>query len=291
VREAVLEPRDCSAISEKEQATARFAIVSAGCTEAAAGPSYRVARRPGLYVKYLAMDFVHARTTAHAANPFLDLRVRQAISLAVDRERLVQELGRPARAANQPVPLTVLGFDPTLAPFPADAGRARELLAQAGFPQGFEAPLLVRAVLRQGIERIQADLAAIGVRVRLSVIEDAAFGDAIARGESHLWLTRFACAGGDASDLFQAFFGSRHRLAAIHGGYDSPAMEKDFEALNRLEGVRARRDALQALLRRLMAELPIVPLYSDEDVYLIRQDVRWEPRNDAYLRLADVAAP
>ena len=87
--------------------------------------------------------------------------------------------------------------------------------------------------------------------------------------------------------------GAHLRLAPIHGGYDSPALEKDFEALNRLEGVRARRDALQALVRKLMAELPIVPLYSDEDVYLIREDVRWEPRNDAYLRLADVtvAAP
>jgi peptide/nickel transport system substrate-binding protein len=71
-------------------------------------------------------------------NPLRDRRVRQAMSMLINREALVNTLlsggGVPA---GQIVPVGQGGYDPSLAPMPFDPARARALLAEAGWPNGF----------------------------------------------------------------------------------------------------------------------------------------------------------
>ncbi|MEO7773227.1 MAG: ABC transporter substrate-binding protein [Steroidobacteraceae bacterium] len=70
--------------------------------------------------------------------PLQDVRVRRALNHAIDHETiarvLLQGYGRPA---SQPAPAIAFGHDPTLAPYPYDPVRARALLAEAGYPDGF----------------------------------------------------------------------------------------------------------------------------------------------------------
>jgi peptide/nickel transport system substrate-binding protein len=292
VKDAVLERRDCASFTPAELTSGRFDIVGTACPEPLPStPGLRVERRAGLYVKYLGMDVSRAQTpfVSGTQNPFRDLRVRQAMSLAVDRERLVRSLGLPARPAWQAVPRTVLGFNPLLESLRdgPNRARARQLLAEAGFAEGFESTLHVREPLRQGVEALREDLAAVGVRTRLEVLDEVAFANRMSRGEGSLWLTRFACTGGDASDLFEAFFSGERRFS-VHGGYANPEMKQAFAAIAKSEHNRERRDRLQDLVTQLSRDLPIVPLYNDEDVYLIREGIAWEPRNDALLRIAEV---
>ena len=73
-----------------------------------------------------------------AANPFKDVRVRRALSKAINRqaiaERIMEGLAMPAAS---PVPPSVIGHDPALKPEPYDPDGARKLLAEAGYPNGF----------------------------------------------------------------------------------------------------------------------------------------------------------
>ncbi|HXF67041.1 MAG TPA: ABC transporter substrate-binding protein [Burkholderiales bacterium] len=73
-----------------------------------------------------------------AANPLKDLRVRRALSLAINRraitERVMEGLGIPAGSVVSP---SVFGHNPEVAPDPHDPERAAKLLAEAGYPQGF----------------------------------------------------------------------------------------------------------------------------------------------------------
>jgi peptide/nickel transport system substrate-binding protein len=77
-------------------------------------------------------------TERGSPGPLQDVRVRQALNYAVDRETIARELLRGyGRAASQPATVISFGHDPTLTPYPYDPSLARRLLTEAGYPNGF----------------------------------------------------------------------------------------------------------------------------------------------------------
>ncbi|MGQ0385144.1 MAG: ABC transporter substrate-binding protein [Gammaproteobacteria bacterium] len=107
--------------------------------------------------------------------PLKDRRVRQALNYAVDRETIAKELlhgmGRPA---GQPAPSISFGHDPALSAYPYDPERARRMLAEAGFPDGF--PLLIEILTNafpaDGLiyQSVAHYLRQVGIEVTLRVI-------------------------------------------------------------------------------------------------------------------------
>lgn len=86
--------------------------------------------------------------TGNDGSPVTDVRVRKALSLAVDRDRMVKEVfGGLVKPANQGAAPVTQGFVPDLPPLPFDPKEARRLLEDAGFPKGF--PLQVDVFLGQ----------------------------------------------------------------------------------------------------------------------------------------------
>ncbi len=107
--------------------------------------------------------------------PLRDLRVRQALNYAVDRETiartLLRGLGRPA---GQPAPSVSFGHDPTLEPYPYDPERARQMLAEAGYADGFPLTIeiLTNAFPADGLiyQAMAHYLRQVGIDVTLRVI-------------------------------------------------------------------------------------------------------------------------
>ena len=107
--------------------------------------------------------------------PLRDLRVRQALNYAVDRETiartLLRGLGRPA---GQPAPSVSFGHDPTLEPYPYDPERARQILAEAGYADGFPLTIeiLTNAFPADGLiyQAMAHYLRQVGIDVTLRVI-------------------------------------------------------------------------------------------------------------------------
>ena len=114
-----------------------------------------------------AINFHHGR-----GNPLDDVRVREALNIAIDRRALVDGLlaGIP-ELPTQPATSVVYGFDPDLPPIPFDVDRARALLAEAGYPDGF--PFVVQGVIGSGAndaamyQKVAQDLLAIGVTMEI----------------------------------------------------------------------------------------------------------------------------
>ena len=111
--------------------------------------------------------------------PFSDVRVRQALAMAIDHDGLVravfQATGAPTGAL---VPSALWGHNPDLKPYPYDPAKARALLAEAGYPNGFATDLwaipVVRAYMpngRRAAEIIQSDWAKIGVTAKIVTFE------------------------------------------------------------------------------------------------------------------------
>src|SRR5262249_42868103 len=111
--------------------------------------------------------------------PLDDRRVRQALILAIDREAIVEEdfLGRYTLARGI-LPPGTMGFNPKVKGYQFDPTRARELLIQAGYPDGRGLPPLTvwSSVKNDGIvrehERIVRNLAAVGVRAEIHYLTD-----------------------------------------------------------------------------------------------------------------------
>src|SRR5207249_2658676 len=117
--------------------------------------------------KFLGYDVKNERTpfVPGRANPFRDRRVRQAISLAIDRPALVSKLSTYAVPASQLVPPFIFGYNPALKEPVHDPARAKALLAEAGLPGGFDATMHVRKLFGEAAVIVKEMLGTVGIRV------------------------------------------------------------------------------------------------------------------------------
>lgn len=112
--------------------------------------------------------------------PTRDVRVRRALNMAVDRQRIIDQLlnGKTV-PSGQPAPKLVLGHNPDIKPYPYDPAAAKKLLADAGYPNGFE--LTMEAMTGAApadaaiFQQVSADLAAIGVEVSIRTMPTLQF--------------------------------------------------------------------------------------------------------------------
>jgi peptide/nickel transport system substrate-binding protein len=110
--------------------------------------------------------------------PWYDRRVRMAMAHAIDCDAIIKNIlmGYPERYAR--LAPWELGYDPELKPYPYDPKKAKELLAQAGYPNGFELNLYWAMtgrtpMTREMTEAIASYLQAVGIRVKLVGEENA----------------------------------------------------------------------------------------------------------------------
>lgn len=275
----------------------RYQLIQADSkkVEVALGAAHRILRRDNFFVKYLGFDLERERTpfARSSSNPFRDLRVRRAIHIGLDRHRLVRELWNYAEPAAQPVPRFVFGFSPGIAEPTYSAGAGMSLLKQAGFRDGFAVILHTRSLFGDAAAQVQKQLAAMGIRIEVRALGDAEFFDLLRHRQASFWLNRFGCASGDASDFLNAVVHSRGDDARFgltnYGGYRNPKLDEAIERSAGIDRVEARLHALQQMMGEVMDDLPIVPLYNDQDVYALDRSLSWEPRSDSLIRGAEIS--
>ncbi|HKI33821.1 MAG TPA: ABC transporter substrate-binding protein [Gemmataceae bacterium] len=116
--------------------------------------------------------------------PFTDPRVRQAVSYAVNRERIVQFTSGAGIPAQGLVPPGVFGHDPGRKGYGYDPGRAKRLLQEAGYPDGFAVELWYPTDVPhwgQICQVAQQDLKKVGIRANLKQVAESIFNEATAR--------------------------------------------------------------------------------------------------------------
>jgi peptide/nickel transport system substrate-binding protein len=105
-------------------------------------------------------------------------------------------------------------------------------------------------------------------------------------------LSRFGCPTGDASDLFENLLHTRdpgRALGLMNGtGYSSPAVDGLIERAARTLEMSRRQEILFEATARVLEDLPVVPLYVDQDLYAFRSGVAWTPRNDNFLIASEI---
>ena len=260
-------------------------------------PELSVVRGMSIAVKTLFFDVSRERNphVGGGKNPFRDPRVREAVNLALDRRRLVGELPVPALPMTQLVPPFIFGYDADLPPPAADPARARALLEAAGWPSGFDVTLHTRSLLLDGATAIRTLLRDAGIRVTIQPLEEREFFQATdpEHRDFALALTRFGCPTGDAANFFDAAIHSTDTARGFGrvnaGGYESPEVDRLIEVSGRTLDPTLRLPLLKKVMRIAMQDLPWIPLYLDQDVYLFRAGTTWTPRLDNYALLAEIS--
>jgi peptide/nickel transport system substrate-binding protein len=252
--------------------------------------SYAARAQDSLVVRYLGFDIARP-VSPHASakrNPFADARVRRAVAAALDRGLLAAGLSVTAVPADQLVPRSVYGFDPEATLSQRYLEGARRLMAVAGYGAGFDTVLDTRQILAETAHLVRDQLAALDIRVQVRVQGESEFADRMARGDSTLWVNRWACLTGDAGELVEELIRPQAGFP-INGGVVDPALETGFVAAEGLRDPVARRTALRQLLAQVTRDAVAVPLSTEQDTWAVHQRIDWLPRTDGQVRVADIA--
>jgi peptide/nickel transport system substrate-binding protein len=191
-------------------------------------------------------------------SPWHDRRVRLAANLAVDRTSLNQaEYLGAARVTGSIVP-SGLEFAWAAPPYPHDPARARKLLAEAGYPQGFDAGEMASdMVYAPIIEAVANSLQAVGIRVKVRPLERAAFVKAHQEKKFRNLIRQASAAFGNAATRIEAFVQGKGMFA--YGSY--PDIDGLFEEQAGMLDAKRREATLHKIQQLMHDKVMHLPLF------------------------------
>lgn len=233
-------------------------------------------------------------------NPLRDIRVRRALSLAIDRVALTaRALDGQAIPATQLVPPGFGGYDAALPILPYDPAAARALLAEAGYPAGFGMTIACtnnRYVADEKVCQVVAQmLERVGIRMKVETLP-ASMLFPRARPEVNEWPLLFMGQSNSVSrdpthvlSLALHSFDGKGMGASNRGGFSDPALDTMIDdAVRRLDD--RREDGLHAAMMKGVAVGAAIPLFVQTVVAATRTGITYQPRMDEQT-VAQGAAP
>jgi peptide/nickel transport system substrate-binding protein len=231
-------------------------------------PDFKVVKTPGSVYQYIAINL---------RDPILGkLKVRQAIAHAIDRERIIRDImrgyGRPtetmlaeghwARAANLPS-------------YPYDPAKAKQLLAEAGYPNGFTFTFKTSTDAEANLraQSIQAMLKEVGITMNIQSNEMSTFFADIGKGNFQMYsLSRN---GISDPDFYYVLFYSKNipPEGQNRGYYANPHLD-DLLIQGRSTFDRAKRKPIYEEIQKIIAtDLPYISLYMQDNVAVMRKNI------------------
>jgi len=213
----------------------------------------------------IAIDYLFLNRTV---KPFDNLKVRQAISMAVDRTRIIKLLSGAADPLTQLYPAGLPGHQDGAAgqAYAFDPAKAKQLLADAGFPNGFHTTIYSHNVdpWPKVLQSIQQDLKGIGITADLKILDRATYWTLIGKaGQCGAGLNDWWMDFPDPSDFIIPLYS---KSTAIDEGTNpsfwwSPQTETMIAQAQANTDAQARIQQFAEIQKTIMADAPSVPLY------------------------------
>lgn len=228
----------------------------------------------------------HPDGRAIEGNPFRDLRLRRALSLAIDRpflcNRVLSGLAKPAGSL---VPPGLMGANPDLAPDSFDPEHARRLLAEAGYPEGLAINVGAmddwRLYERRVLRAVEVMLRAVGIRLILNLKPLREHYTIGVRPEFGLKIGTWICESGDGEENLSALAGSfdpaQGRGIGNDGFYESSMIDGLLAAIGSEMDSEERVTLLRRADAATMMDLPLIPLVYTDGIAAMRRGLRITP--------------
>lgn len=238
----------------------------------------RIVEAPGPRAYFLTLNTRHD-------TPLRDQRVRQAINYAIDVEEIIEFLfeGRGNPLATLLTP-EQFGYDASIEPYGYDPERARELLAEAGYPDGF-------SIVMQGptsrypkdvevSQTIAAQLGAVGIDVDLSIIEWGTYiGQFRAEDGPPMFFLGWSIPTFDPDSILTPLLTTGN----TYDRFDDPDLQALIGQARSTVDATERAEVYSEVQAALIDLAPMVYLYQLNELYAISNRVDWQPRADERL--------
>jgi dipeptide transport system substrate-binding protein len=272
---------DTLVYSITRDATARYAKLKTGECHVMAFPKpadlaemktdakLDVLQKEGLNIGYIAFNT--------EKKPFDNKLVRQALNLATNKEAILKAVYQgQGQVAKNPIPPILWSYNNAVKDYPYDPAKAKELLAQAGYPNGFEVELWYLPVTRpynpdgkRMAEVIQADWEKIGVKTKLITYEWAEYRKRSKTGEQAVMMFGWSGDNGDPDNFFVPLLGCE---AVKGGGNVARWCNKGFEDLI----IKAAQTPKQADRAKLYEQAQVI--FKEEAPWItVAHSIRFDP--------------
>jgi len=238
-------------------------------------PTLQAVQHESMRVGFLQLD---AAGRSGAGNPMTNLKVRQAVWHAVDRQTIAERLvGGGSRVPPAPCYPSQFGCNADAAVrYDYNPAKARQLLAEAGYPNGFDIELTSYVQPRQWSEAVQNYLQAVGIRARLNLMQVAAQIQRAWRGELALSMGSWGSYSiNDVSAILPNYFTF---------GNDDYARDEEVKRLLEEGGStndeETRLRAYSAAIRRITEQAYWMPLHTYVNVYAFSRQLDFKPYRD-----------
>jgi peptide/nickel transport system substrate-binding protein len=222
-------------------------------------------------------------------NPLKDLRVRRAMSKAINRPALVERVMEGAAVATgQLMPQGFFGYTPALKPEAYDPEGARKLLAEAGYPDGFGLTLHApnnRYVNDEQIAQTIAQLLArVGIQTRVDAMPASVYFSRGSKLEFSFMLVGWGADTMEASSPLKALLATFNKDkgmgAANRGRYSNPKLDTLLDQALATVDDPKREKLLQQATEIGVGNLGIIPLYHQHNLWAARRGIVYEARAD-----------
>jgi dipeptide transport system substrate-binding protein len=211
----------------------------------------QVLEQPGLNIGYLAYQT--------AKKPFDDKRVRKALNMAINKQAIIDGVYLSTGvAAKNPIPPSMWAYNDDIKDDPYDPEAAKRLLAEAGYPNGFQTDLWAMPIqrpynpnARRIAELMQADLAKIGVKAEIKSFEWGEYRKRLQAGEHQMGMLGLTGDNGDPDNILHRRLGCD--AAKPEGGNIARWCDAEFDELVRRAKVITDQDRRRQLYRDAQA--------------------------------------
>ena len=222
-------------------------------------------------------------------NPFKDARVREAMAKAINRQAIVDRLmeGAAMPAANLVAP-PVFGHVADLKPEPYELERARKLLAEAGYPEGFTTTLAApnnRYLNDDQITQAVAQmLARVGIEAKVTAMPLAAYFPKARNLEFPFAMLGWGSFSGDLAlrSLIMTYDANGGTGAWNWGRYSNPKLDRIVTQAFATVDDRQREALAREAMTLAMADRPVILLHHQFATWAMRSDLRYAARTDEY---------
>ncbi|BBK37661.1 transporter [Allostella sp. ATCC 35155] len=248
-------------------------------------------------VIYLSMDanrdsspFVKAKDgSALAKNPLKDVRVRKAMSMAINRPAIVERVMEgQAIAAAQFLPETFFGTSKNLKVEKYDANGAKKLLAEAGYADGFSLTLhspndryLNDEKVAQAVAQM---LTRIGIQTKVEALPFATYAPRASKLEFSFMLWGWGSGTGEVSSPLRSLVATYNRDKGFgpsnRGRYSNPKVDEILEAALRTVDDKARGELLAQASEAAIFDVAIIPLHYNINNWATRAGFSYVARTD-----------
>jgi peptide/nickel transport system substrate-binding protein len=229
--------------------------------------------RPSMNTGYLGFTLTR--------KPFDNKLVRQALNHAIDKKAIIDAFyGGQAEPAKNPMPPSIEGYNDAVEEYPYDLEKAKALLKEAGYPDGFSMDLWAMPVARlympeaqKVAEVIQESFSKIGVKAKIQSVDWATYLDKAAKGEFDAYMLGWTGDNGDPDNFLYTLL-DKDSIGSNNYSYYSNDALHDILIKAQTENDQAKRNELYKQAQVIIHEdAPWVPLVHSRPLSAASKDV------------------